>query len=94
VADGLLLKLSSSDGFGSFSLVQEHPVTEEKKPGLETPAVVAVPAAPQAIPALIDPTKEASAVVLSQAPPMTLTGPKPVVDKPTKVVASQFNTMK
>ncbi len=47
-----------------------------------------------AIPALVDPAKAADAVVLSQAPPMTLTGPKPVVDKPAKVVPSQFHLLK
>ena len=57
-------------------------MTEAKKPDLV------------AIPALVDPAKAADAVVLSQAPPMTLTGPKPVVDKPAKVVPSQFHLLK
>jgi len=55
---------------------------EEKKPELV------------AIPALVDPAKAADAVVLSQAPPMSLTGPKPAVDKPAKVVPSQFHLLK
>jgi hypothetical protein len=63
-----------------FSRVLEIAVTEEKKAELKVPAVRIVPADP--------------VVVLSQAPPMSLSGPKPLVDKPTTVVASTFNTMK
>ncbi len=55
---------------------------EEKKPELV------------AIPALVDSAKAADAVILSQAPPMSLTGPKPAVDKPAKVVPSQFHLLK
>ena len=47
-----------------------------------------------AIPAPVDPAKDDAAIVLSQAPPMSLTGPKPIVDKPAKVVASQFHLLK
>jgi hypothetical protein len=47
-----------------------------------------------AIPAPVEPAKDASEVVLSQAPPMSLTGPKPIVDKPSKIVASQFHLLK
>jgi len=57
-------------------------MTEDKKPELV------------AIPALVEPANTADAVVLSQAPPMTLTGPKPAVDKPSKVVPSQFHLLK
>jgi len=57
-------------------------MTEPKKPELI------------AIPAPVDPAKDESIVVLSQAPPMSLTGPKPIVDKPSKVVASQFHLLK
>jgi len=54
-------------------------VIEEKKTGPKAPAISPVAADP--------------VVVLSQAPPISLSGPKPVVDKPTKVVASTFNAM-
>jgi len=54
-------------------------MSEEQKTGLKVPAISPVAADP--------------VVVLSQAPPMSLFGPKPIVDKPTKVVASTFNAM-
>ena len=62
-------------------------MTEEKKIDPKAPIL-------QAIPALVEPVKAEDAVVLSQAPPMTLTGPKPVMDKPKSVVPSQFHLLK
>ena len=62
-------------------------MTEEKKTDPKAPIL-------QAIPALVEPAKAEDAVVLSQVPPMTFTGPKPVVDKPAKVVPSQFHLLK
>ncbi|MBI3857142.1 MAG: hypothetical protein HY293_15765 [Planctomycetes bacterium] len=59
-------------------------MTEEKKTGTETPAA----AAPQAIPAIVDSAKAAAPIVLSQAPQMTASDAKPVVDKASSVVAS------
>ena len=63
--------------------VLEKTLTEEKKPDVE---VVTVQQTPQAIPGMIQSTKEAAPVVLSQAPPFSPSDPKPVVDKPSSIV--------
>ncbi|HVR86289.1 MAG TPA: hypothetical protein VMU54_18345 [Planctomycetota bacterium] len=67
---------------------------EEKKATVAVPAIATpVPAAPQAIPAIVDSTN-ASPVVLSQAPPMGIADAKPAVDKPSSVVPSPFAELK
>jgi hypothetical protein len=63
---------------------------EEPKPTV-VPAAVA---APQAIPAIVDPAKATDAVVLSQAPAVSATDAKPVVDKPSSVVAPTISVAK
>ena len=57
---------------------------EEKKRNVETPAIKKSVVAD---PGLVDLSQPEAPVVLSQAPPMTLHDPKPVVDKPSSVVA-------
>lgn len=61
-------------------------MTEEKKTIVEESAAKQTPAAPQAIPAIVESTKEA-APVLSQAPPLSPADAKPAVDKASSVVA-------
>ena len=56
-------------------------MTHEKN---ATPVVAPAAATLQAIPAMVDATK---APVLSQAPAMKATDVKPVVDKPSSVIA-------
>jgi hypothetical protein len=71
------------------SLYTEKTMTDEKN---ATPVLAPVAVISQAIPAMMDatmgivPAAEA-APVLSQAPAMTATDAKPVVDKPSSVVA-------
>jgi hypothetical protein len=72
----------------------EKTMIEEKKATVEAPAIqTPVAAVPQAIPAIVDSTKTAP-VVLSQAPPMGIADPKPIVDKPSSVVASPLAELK
>jgi len=53
-----------------------------------TPVVAPAAVITQAIPAMVDATMAVGAVTLSQAPAMTATDVKPVVDKPSSVVAA------
>lgn len=64
-------------------------MTDEKN---ATPVLAPVAVISQAIPAMVDATMAvvpvaAAAPVLSQAPPISTTDAKPVVDKPASVVA-------
>jgi len=59
-------------------------MTDEK---IVTPVVAPVAVITQAIPAMVDATMAVGAVTLSQAPAMTATEVKPIVDKPSTVVA-------
>ena len=68
--------------------VTEKSLAEEKKADIAVAAgATPVAAAPQAIPAVVDSSKTAAAVVLSQAPPTALSDAQPVVDKASSVVA-------
>lgn len=72
---------------------------EEKKMDVEVVAAgqslaTHIPASPQAIPAIVESTKEAAPVVLSQAPPTSPSDPKPVVDKASPVVAHPLDDKK
>lgn len=74
-------------------------MTEETKKDGAVPAAIGnvpvnVAASPQAIPAIVDSSKEAAPIVLSQAPPIAPSDAKPVVDKPSSVVASTLGEMK
>jgi len=65
-------------------------VIEEKKTDVEVVALkptmaTHIPASPQGIPAVVESTKEAAPVVLSQAPPISPSEPKPVVDKASSI---------
>ena len=62
----------------------ENCVTEEKKPTIEVPAVKETVATPAA----------AAPVVLSQAPPVSPSDAKPVVDKASSVVESPLSEKK
>jgi hypothetical protein len=67
----------------------ENPMGNEK---IVTPLVEPGAVISQAIPAIVESTKPVvvepvAAPFLSQAPPMTVTGGKPVVDKASSVVA-------
>lgn len=68
-------------------------MTDEKKTDIPVSAVkessaTPVAGSPQAIPAIVDSSKTVGPIVLSQAPPPGPSDPKPVVDKPSSVVAS------
>jgi len=66
----------------------EKSLTEEKKTDIAVSAVATpVASVPQAIPAIVDSSKTAAPIVLSQAPPPPASDAKPVVDKASSVVA-------
>jgi hypothetical protein len=70
----------------------EKSVTDEKKTDIPVPAVKesSAPqsaASPQAIPAIVDSSNAVGPIVLSQTPPAAPSEAKPVVDKPSSVVA-------
>lgn len=72
---------------------------EEKKTDVDALAVkpavsTQTPASPQAIPALVSSTKEDAAVVLSQAPPISPSEPKPAVDKASSISAHPLQEKK
>lgn len=63
-------------------------MTEDKKADLAVGAgATPVAVAPQAIPAIVDSSKAATPIVLSQAPPFAASDAKPVVDQASSVVA-------
>jgi hypothetical protein len=59
----------------------EKNVTEEKK------ADIAVSAVKEGVPAIVDSSKADAPIILSQAPAFSPSDAKPVVDKPSSVVA-------
>ncbi len=79
--------------------VLEKNLTEEKKTDVEGVAVkqtlaTQIPANPQAIPALVESTKEAAPIVLSQAAPVSPSDPKPLVDKASSIASHPLNEKK
>ena len=79
--------------------VLEKNLTEEKKTDVEVGAgkqtlATQLPASPQAIPAIVESTKEAAPIVLSQAPPISLSDPKPLVDKATSIASHPLDEKK
>ena len=80
-------------------LLLEKNLTEEKKTDIEVSAVkpagaTPIVAAPQATPAIVEPTKEAAPAVVSQAPPIPPSEPKPVVVQASSVVAAPLGEKK